>query len=227
MNHPPTPDTPERDGLSEYDESDRQFFERLADRKAQVVDPQVAAEADALRSAFERESVRESTRLAERDATDPQHEERLLERILGEARQEGLRHNVAYPSFWARLRGAGSAVQPRWGAVGALSFALLVGVGLVRLWVPIEDGGPNGEPMVTRGAFAEQVLQDPRPRRRAEQLQKSMVGLGIDARIFKREAVFFVTYDLAPDELAARREELEAMGLKPALGANRVQIDPK
>ncbi|MCP5267184.1 MAG: hypothetical protein H6934_13795 [Burkholderiaceae bacterium] len=215
--------------------ADQDWLARLADPRAVVADQQAAREADALSGAIRREAEQVSKRVE--SAFPAEVRQRRLDDLLAAMRSEGLfstataadQRSAPETSPVARSGIVSALVAAlagpwRWAAPAAIAASVLLAVVLVRPW---SDDGVYGAPPQWRGdAPAVVVVVDASPRSRAETLAKAFEAAGLTARLYRRDAVFFVDVDVPPEAVEPGKSLLESLEIEPKTGQYRVEIRP-
>lgn len=212
----------------EFSDSDLQWYAALSGQAPPQGSP-AAREGGALRAALElrRQEIEADPELAA--ATSDEAMQVQLQRLRERIAREGTfdRAPPAEPAAPASPPTAAKVIEFPWwrrrGALVAMAASVLVAVVLVQ---QITSQPDYPQPPVMMGADGLQQLRAAQPRQAAEQLAERLRQAGLRPGLYQRGPSYVVDVNLLAAELPAAQAAFAALGLKPAVGFNRVEIGP-
>lgn len=212
----------------EFSDSDLQWYAALSGQAPPQGSP-ASREGLALRAALElrRQEIEADPALAAATSDEAmrQQAQRLRERIA----REGIfdRAPPAEPAAPVPPPAASNVVEFPWwrrrGALLAMAASALVAVVLVQQITSQPDYPP---PPAMMGADGLRQLRAAQPRQAAERLAAQLRQAGLRPGLYQRGSSYLVDVNLLAAELPAAEPAFAALGLKPAVGFNRVEIGP-
>jgi len=209
----------------EFTDSDRLWFASLSGEEAPGDGSRAAREGRALRAALE-------DRRRQVD-TDPKLLDAISDESL-EARLQALTHQIRSEGIFDRAAPAASAAVPpapsnviefpwwrRSKPLMALAASLFLGVVLVQ---QIADRPDLPAPPEMMGAGGTQQAHAPSPRQAAERLVAGLRQANLRPGLYQRRGTFVVDVNLLADDVPSAAPALRDLGLKPAIGFNRIEI---